>query len=234
MRNRHIIIPPVSLPILLVIGILFVIVFVFFSSIVMAAFGKLGIPPDVAYALFIFALVGSFLNIPIAEETSYEPVLRVREVRFFGISYPVPFFDWAERRVIIAINVGGALVPVSVSVYEIFRMVHFGQWGLLFNTFLAVIIASLFSHAVARPVRGLGVAMPTFLPPIIAVMLGWLLGDGNPNAVAYISGTLGVLIGADLMNWNRIKNLGAPMVIIGGAGTFDGIFLAGIIAVFLV
>jgi uncharacterized membrane protein len=36
------------------------------------------------------------------------------------------------------------------------------------------------------------------------------------------------------MNWGKIKRLGAPMVSIGGAGTFDGIFLAGIIAVLLV
>ncbi|CAD5245021.1 DUF1614 domain-containing protein [Thermococcus camini] len=234
MNRRRLIIPPVSLPVLLVMGVLFVIIFAFFSSVVMAAFEKLGIPPDVAYALFIFALVGSFLNIPIAEETSYEPVVRVREVRFFGIAYPVPFFDWEERRIIIAINVGGAIVPISVAVYEIFRMVYFSRWALLFNTLLAVLIASLFSHAVARPVRGLGIAMPLFLPPLMAILLGWLLGGSNPNAVAYISGTLGVLIGADLMNWNRIKNLGAPMVSIGGAGTFDGIFLAGIIAVLLV
>ncbi|QDA32068.1 DUF1614 domain-containing protein [Thermococcus indicus] len=234
MNRRRLIIPPVSLPVLLVMGILFVIIFAFFSGVVMAAFEKLGIPPDVAYALFIFALVGSFINIPIAEETSYEPVVRVREVRFFGIAYPVPFFDWEERRIIIAINVGGAIVPISVAVYEIFRMVYFGRWALLFNTLLAVLMASLFSHAVARPVRGLGIAMPLFLPPLMAILLGWLLGGSNPNAVAYISGTLGVLIGADLMNWSRIKNLGAPMVSIGGAGTFDGIFLAGIIAVLLV
>ncbi|ASJ05995.1 DUF1614 domain-containing protein [Thermococcus pacificus] len=234
MNNRRLIIPPVSLPVLVIISVLFLLVFMLFSSIVMAAFGKLGMPPGVAYALFVFALVGSFINIPIAEETSYEPVLRVREVRFLGIPYPVPFFDWAERKVIIAVNVGGALVPLSITLYEILRMLYFGRFGLLFNTVLAVTIAALFSHAVARPVRGLGIAMPVFLPPLMAVLLGWVFGDGNPNVVAYISGTLGVLIGADLMNWNKIKNLGAPMVSIGGAGTFDGIFLAGIIAVLLV
>ena len=234
MNNRRLIIPPVSLPVLGIITVLFVLIFLLFSSVIMAAFAKLGIPPGVAYTLFILALVGSFINIPIAEETSYEPVLRVREVRFFGIPYPVPVFDWEERRIIIAINVGGALVPLSIALYEVFRMIYLGQFSLLFNTLLAVIIAALFSHAVARPVRGLGIAMPMFLPPLMAVLLGWLLGGSNPNAVAYISGTLGVLIGADLMNWNKIKNLGAPMVSIGGAGTFDGIFLAGIIAVLLV
>ncbi|NJE76403.1 DUF1614 domain-containing protein [Thermococcus sp. ES12] len=234
MNKRRFIIPPVSLPVLLLIFFIFLAVFIVFSSVVMAAFEKLGMPPEVAYALFLFALLGSFINIPIAEEVSYEPVLALGEVRFFGISYPVPYFDWAERRVIIAINVGGALVPLSIVLYEVFRLIYFGQFGLLFNTLLATLVAALFSHAFARPVRGLGIAMPVFLPPLIAIILGWLLGDGNPNLVAYVSGTMGVLIGADLMNWNKIKNLGAPMVSIGGAGTFDGIFLAGIIAVLLV
>jgi len=232
--NRRVIIPPVSLPLLILLAFLALIVFVFFSGVVLAAFGKLGIPPEVAFTLFIFALVGSLINIPIAEETTYEPVLALREVRFFGIPYPVPYFEWAERKTVIAVNVGGALIPLSIALYEIFRIAYSGNFPLLLNTLLAVLAAALVSNAVARPVKGLGIAMPMFVPPIIAVLLGWLLGDGNPNAVAYVSGTLGVLIGADLMNWNKIKHLGAPMVSIGGAGTFDGVFLAGIIAVLLV
>ena len=51
--------------------------------------------------------------------------------------------------------------------------------------------------------------------------------------IAYTSGTLGTLIGADLLNSTGSRDLGAPMVSIGGAGTFDGIFLAGVIAAFL-
>jgi uncharacterized membrane protein len=51
--------------------------------------------------------------------------------------------------------------------------------------------------------------------------------------IAYTSGTLGTLIGADLFNLDRIRDLGAPMVFVGDAGTFDGIFLAGVIAAFL-
>jgi len=227
-------IPPVSPLELVLILFLMLLAFMLFSGAVLAAFAKLGIPPGVAYTLFLLSIFGSFINIPIAEERTYEPVLTVREVRFMGIPYPVPSFEWAERKVVIAVNVGGALVPASVAVYELMRMLYLGQFALLFNTLLAVLIAALFSHAVARPVRGLGIAMPMFFPPLMAVLLGWLLGGSNPNAVAYVSGTLGVLIGADLMNWSRIKNLGAPMVSIGGAGTFDGIFLAGIIAVLLV
>ena len=52
----------------------------------------------------------------------------------------------------------------------------------------------------------------------------------NVAAVAYI---LGTLIGADLLNLGKVQGLGAPLASIGGAGTFDGVFLTGIIAVLL-
>ena len=64
-------------------------------------------------------------------------------------------------------------------------------------------------------------------------MAALLVARVNVAAVAYVSGTLGTLIGADLLNLSRIQGLGAPVVSIGGAGTFDGIFLTGIVAVLL-
>lgn len=232
--RRRFFFPPLWWPLLLILGVLLVLIFVFFSGAVLVAFGRLGLPPEVAFTLFVMALLGSFVNIPIAEEVSYEPVLRVREVGIFGFLYPMPYFYWEERKTIISVNVGGALVPLSIVLYEVSRLVVMGDYGLLANIGAAVLLASLLSHAVARPVPGLGVVMPTLFPPLIAVLLALVFGDGNPTLVAYTSGTLGVLIGADLMKWNKIKKLGAPVVSIGGAGTFDGIFLAGIIAVLLV
>jgi putative Mg2+ transporter-C (MgtC) family protein len=52
-------------------------------------------------------------------------------------------------------------------------------------------------------------------------------------ASIWITSAIGTLIGADLLNLRKIRGLGAPVASIGGAGTFDGIFLAGIIAVLL-
>jgi uncharacterized membrane protein len=56
---------------------------------------------------------------------------------------------------------------------------------------------------------------------------------GHAAPLAYVSGSLGTLIGADLLNLPSLRSLGAPVASIGGAGTFDGIFLTGIIAVLL-
>lgn len=232
-RYRYIV-PPIAFPFFLLLIVLFVLFFTIFSSLVTAAFLRLGIPPSLAYVLFLTSLIGSFVNIPIAEERSYVPVVRVREVRFFGIPYPVPYFDWEEEKVVIAINVGGALVPLSIVFYEVTRLISLGMYEPLLRLGVSIAVASLISHAVAKPVPGVGIALPTLVPPLIAVSLAILIGGQWKPLVAYASGTMGVLIGADLMNWNRIKNLGAQLVSIGGAGTFDGIFLAGIIAVLLV
>ena len=90
----------------------------------------------------------------------------------------------------------------------------------------------------ARPVRGLGIATPMFIPPIVAVLTTWLLaaiigGPQHNDAIAYVGGVMGTLIGADLLNLNKLGDLGAPVASIGGAGTFDGVFLTGIVAVLL-
>jgi len=85
-------------------------------------------------------------------------------------------------------------------------------------------------HSLARIVPGLGIAVPMLVPPLVAAGVGLLLAFRRAPPVAYVSGSMGTLIGADLLNLGRIAELGAPVVSIGGAGTFDGVFLTGIIA----
>ena len=53
------------------------------------------------------------------------------------------------------------------------------------------------------------------------------------NTVAYVSGSLGTLIGADLLNLDKMRAIGTPIASLGGAGTFDGIFVTGILAVLI-
>ena len=51
-------------------------------------------------------------------------------------------------------------------------------------------------------------------------------------ALPFVLG-LFLLIGADLFNLGQIQGLGALVASIGGAGTVDGIFITGILAVLL-
>jgi uncharacterized membrane protein len=94
-------------------------------------------------------------------------------------------------------------------------------------------VVALISHLVAHPVRGMGIAEPVFVPTLVTAFTALLISRKYAAPIAYISGSMGTLIGADLLNLDRIRGLGAPVASIGGAGTFDGIFLTSILAVVL-
>jgi len=146
-------------------------------------------------------------------------------VDYFGFRYVIPV--WKRKETVLAINLGGAIVPVLISMYLLFKT------GIWLRAGIATGIMTAVTYKLAKPVPGLGIAMPAFLPPLVAALISVAIGSGYVPLVAYISGTLGTLIGADLLNLDKIKDLGAPVASIGGAGTFDGIFLNGVLAVLL-
>jgi uncharacterized membrane protein len=86
-------------------------------------------------------------------------------------------------------------------------------------------------HFVARPVPGFGIALPIFVPAVATAIIAVALTRRRAAPLAYISGSFGTLIGADLLNLGAVQALGAPVASIGGAGTFDGIFVTGLLAV---
>jgi uncharacterized membrane protein len=75
--------------------------------------------------------------------------------------------------------------------------------------------------------------VPIFWPPVLAAAAALILSRRYAAPLAYVAGSIGVLIGADLTNLDKLQGLGAPVASIGGAGTFDGVFLAGVVAVLL-
>jgi uncharacterized membrane protein len=111
-----------------------------------------------------------------------------------------------------------------------YLMVKNGLYG---ESVLAVGIVTVVVHAMARPVAGVGIAVPIFIPPVVTAIVALGLRRWNPAPLAYIAGSVGTLIGADLLNLNKVRDLGAPVASIGGAGKFDGIFLTGVVAVLL-
>jgi uncharacterized membrane protein len=88
-------------------------------------------------------------------------------------------------------------------------------------------------YLVARPVAGLGIAMPGFVSPIISAGLALLLSSDMAPPIAFVAGVLGPLVGADLLHLKDIEASGTGVLSIGGAGTFDGIVLSGIVAAYL-
>jgi uncharacterized membrane protein len=189
------------------------------------AYMRLGVSSHVALLLLFASLLGSYLNIPVAELPE-QHILAGQYVDFFGVLYRVPVVvDWPGT--VIAINVGGALIPTLVSLYLLARN---QLWGL---GILATACVAALCHWLAQPVPGLGIALPTFVPAIATAIVGWVLSRQYAAPLAYIGGSLGTLIGADLLNLDKIQGLGAPVASIGGAGTFDGIFVTAILAVLI-
>jgi len=213
---------PLFLLALLVLAVLVAFVQV---GILRYAYEKIGVARRHVFAVLLATLLGSYVNIPVAELPP-EEVMSNQVVSFFGIEYVVPHVqEWP--RTIVAVNVGGALVPTLLSLYLLIKRRLFGP-GLL-----AVAVVAGVVHAMAYPVRGVGISVPIFIPPLVAAAAAVLLARRAAPAVAYIGGSLGTLIGADLLNLGTIHGLGAPVASIGGAGTFDGVFLTGIVAVLL-
>ena len=135
--------------------------------------------------------------------------------------------DGAPRPTVLAVNLGGAVIPSALSAY----LLVYG--GAPLAALAGVAIVAVVVHRIARPDPRIGITVPIFVPPLVAAAVGWLLAPAAAPAVAYVAGTLGTLIGADLTNLRTLRGMGAPLASIGGAGTFDGIFVTGILAVLL-
>lgn len=217
---------PLALPFLLLLFLLLsLLVFFIEIGILEYAYEKIGISRRYVFALLLLTLFGSYVNIPVAELPAAR-VISGRQIFFFGMGYVIPVVEeWP--RTVIAVNVGGAVIPVLISLYLLWKHKDY------LRALIGVAIVTAIVHWMAQPVEGVGIAVPIFIPPLIAAGVAWLLNRKTAPQLAYISGSLGTLIGADLLNLGAVQGLGAPVASIGGAGTFDGIFLTGIIAVLL-
>lgn len=189
------------------------------------AYEKIGVGPQYVLGLLVLSLLGSYVNIPVVRLPS-ERVVLPREVSVFGMRYVIPVAqEWPGT--LIAVNLGGAVIPTLLSLYLVARN------GVYLESVAAVVAVAVVVHRLARSVQGVGIAVPMFVPPLFAALAGLLVSPTCAPCVAYVAGSLGSLIGADLLNLDKIRRLGAPVASIGGAGTFDGIFLTGILAVLL-
>jgi uncharacterized membrane protein len=127
---------------------------------------------------------------------------------------------------------GGAVIPLILVVHEITRIVSRGNTALIV-TGIAVAVNVIACYLLARPVQGVGIALSPFIPAVLAALSAWLLLPQFAPPVAFIAGVLGPVIGADLLHLNEVRGTHVNVVSIGGAGTFDGIVLSGLVATLL-
>ena len=186
---------------------------------------RLGLSRRAAVFILFAALLGSGINIPLFQL----PAKRVVEpaiVNFFGMQYVIPRV--VERGgTVVAVNVGGAVIPVLLAL----RLIR--QQGISRRLLLVLGLVTALVYHLAQPVPGVGIALPPVIPSVATAVMAVLLDRRAAPRTAFIAGTLGTLLGADIFNLGRIQDLGAPVASIGGAGTFDGVFMIGVIAVLL-
>ncbi len=220
---RNLFFPPLVLPLffLLVILPFTILIFLLATSEVFKIL--FGISELEAMILFALIVIGSFINIPVYEKEGKEIL---KSVSFFGIIY----YLRERKKIIVALNVGGAILP-SILAIKVLTDVPFFPWIFSF------LITSFAIYFYAKPIPRVGIVVPMFVPPIISILSSYIaissfnLPISFLPKIAFSSGVLGSLLGADILHLKDIERVGSGVVSIGGAGTFDGIFLTGILAV---
>ena len=196
--------PPFSFPLVLLLFLFALLIFLVEIRVLTYAYRKVGVNPRYAFSVMLLSLIGAGVDIPL-----------------FAIGSGA---GRTTHGTIVALNVGGALIPILVSLYLVART------GMLVRMLIGTMVVAAVVHSLAEVVPGVGIAVPMLAPPLVAAGVALLLAFRRAPPVAYVAGSMGTLIGADLLNLGKIARLGAPIVSIGGAGTFDGVFLTGILA----
>jgi len=199
---------------ILFLPILFLLVF---FHVVTLGFERLGLSPEATILILLLMLVCSSINIPLTKRK----LVYVSKRSFFGL-FKTPKLIASG----IAINLGGAVIPIILCFYFLSKVP-------LEPVLIATILMILISKLLSRPVPGRGIAISAFIPPLFAVLFAIILAPEFAAPCAFISGVLGTLIGADILNLHKARKLGPGLLSIGGAGVFDGIFLVGIISALL-
>ncbi len=217
-----------------------------FTQAIAVSFQKLGLSPQAGLLVLLLSLAGGCVNIPISRRQIRRPwpgpwralwpwalddplgnPLGERWWRWPGLWERLFFYEPPPvREQVIALNLGGAVVPLLVDLYVLPRAPLLPVLG-------ATAGVTAVCYAVARPAWPLGIVVPTFVPPLAAALLALLVAPGQAAPVAYIAGTLGTLIGADLLHLPEVRHFDTQLLSIGGAGVHDGIFFTGVIAALL-
>jgi len=187
---------------------IFVLYMVFLIHFQQVALARLGVPLVAVPAVVFSMILGSLLNIPI----------------------------WARSRgpevQVLALNAGGALIPGWICWLALKRVWLMAPQSLSLVP-LILLIVSLVANRSSVLLAGRGVVMAPLPPAVIAALCSQLLTPPVAPLVAFSTGVLGVLVGADLVRVPRLLANRLPVIAIGGAGSLDGILMTGLLATLL-
>src|SRR4030095_16766406 len=108
----------------------------------------MGVQRRYVFAVLLLSLLGSYVNIPVAELPA-ERMVSGHEVTFFGMRYVIQLVEeWP--RTIIAVTMGGPVIPTLLSLY---LLVKTGMYG---RALVGVVIVTAIVHGLAYPINGVG------------------------------------------------------------------------------
>ncbi len=227
---------PVSIIILILIVVVPIIFIYLFLRLSETAFEMVGFDHWHASLAVFGSVLGSLVDIPLGTvPLSAYPEWYVSLASAYPEEVSLSFHP-----VYLAVNLGGCIIPLVVSTHLLLR----GR-APAGKAFLGIMIVAIVTYIVAMPVPTEGIVLPFWLSPTLAAVCGLVLAGGyrGAPALAYISGTIGTLLGADIFMLltpgilpalSPLKAQMKPLFLsIGGAGVFDGIFLTGVLSVLL-
>jgi uncharacterized membrane protein len=220
---------PLSLLLFLV---LLVLLPLLFTELMAASLVKLHLSLGAAIFVTLSIIVGGMINIPV-KRVEHARIVSQHPLSLFGLDDFMPQLRRARRETIIAVNLGGCVIPAALAVYELLTLAAYAPDALIAAA-IACAVNILICYSLARPVPGVGILIPGLVPALGAAVLALVLAphDAAPP-VAFVAGVAGPLIGADLLHLKDIEASATGIASIGGAGTFDGIVLSGIVAAYL-
>ncbi len=129
----------------------------------------------------------------------------------------------------IAVNLGGAIIPLALSFYLLNRASQVMSGETLYLRVLAgILVVAAMAYVTTRAMVGVGIRTPLFIPGLTALLCGVILAGGlglSAGVIAFVSVTIGTLLGANIAHLSHIGDLEVPKISIGGAGTFGAIFI---------
>ena len=100
-------------------GFLFLLFFVFALvqfGLFAWAFSRLGIPPEYLFSFLFLCIAGSLINVPLHRIRLENEPEELSTIGFYGMRFHPP--PWSNRReMVLAVNLGGAILPSCLSLY---------------------------------------------------------------------------------------------------------------------
>jgi len=216
--------------ILIFIVLIIVLVPLAFLGLIGAAFTRLGFSWLSALAVVLLILLGSTVNIPVY--TIKRDMVRMAHGE---MSMSDPYAAWPREDVwdtVISINLGGAVIPLCIALYVLYAAYPLVTPSLLVPLAIGTLGVSLITYASTRALPGVGIQVPLLIPALTALLIGLVFGGSvglAASVTALVSGIFGVLVGGNLAQLGKIRDLGIPAMSIGGSGTFGSVLFCCIL-----